>query len=95
MSVGTQATAASINQALTSSALNLRNVCTQIQYLQTFIQTLGTAGLEGIGFSATDAASVVELSGYLNNITAVYYGTGTQQTASNFDQALSVLWGGQ
>ena len=95
MAVGNQANNAAINSMLTQDALQLRNVCDQIRNHQTYIGTLGLAGLEAAGFSAADAQTVLTMMGYMNSISAVYYGTGTQASASDFDQALSELWGGQ
>lgn len=95
MSVGNQPTQASVNNLLSSLAVQMRNICDQIRVQYTYVSTLGVTGLEALGYSPADAASVLQLMGYLNSIAAVYYGTGTQQSPSNFDQALSVAWGGQ
>lgn len=95
MAVGNQATAAGINSMLSALAIELRNTCQAIRQQNTFMATLGQAGLVNAGFASTDAATAEQLMGFMNNIAAVYFGTGTQATASNFDQALSVLWGGQ
>lgn len=95
MSVGNQPTVASINQSLTNTALNLRNICGQITDLQEYISSLGTTGLQALGFTAADAQNIVTLVGYMNTVAAVYFGTAAQPTASNFNAALTVLWAGQ
>ena len=102
MTVGNQGTEASVNNLLSSLAVQLRGVCDEIRTQQTYITTLGQAGLEAIGFDAADAASVIQMMNYLGNVAGVYYGT-VQQGGSggagailfDFDSALSGLWAGQ
>lgn len=95
MAVGAAANVGAINTILAQLSVNLRNAMDAIRVQNTYISGLGTAGLEAAGFSAADAASVLQMMGYMNNVAAVYYGTGTQAAASNFDAALSAMWGGQ
>lgn len=92
MAVGNQANSGAINAMLTQDAIALRNVCDMIRNHETYIGGLGLAGLEAAGFSPADAQTVLTLMGYLNTPVGVYYGTGTQATASNFDAALAQLW---
>lgn len=109
MTVGNQATVASINQALTSYALTLRNICQQIVDLQQFVNGpagLGLTGLQnlggtGAGFPAADAQLVLNMVGYLNTVAGVFYGTvqqggtgGTGATLFNFSNALAPLSAG-
>lgn len=95
MSVGNQATSAAINASLTALAVQLRDLCGQIRNFQTYVTTLGTTGLEGAGYTAPDAASVQAMASYLNTIAGVYFGTASQASDFNFDNALSGTWGGQ
>lgn len=95
MAVGAAPSEGAINTILAQLSVNLRNAMDAIRYQNVYISGLGTVGLEAAGFSAADAATVLQMMGYMNNVAAVYYGTGTQATASDFDAALSVLWGGQ
>jgi phage-related protein len=96
MAAGQQATPAAINQALTSYAVQLRNLCQQITNLNVFIGDLGTGGLETLTppYNADDAASVVSYAAILNTVAAVYYGTATQATEYDFNNALAPLWAG-
>jgi hypothetical protein len=102
MAVGTQASTATINDSLSSLALSMRGLAEQIIDQALFIDNLGTAGLETLGFNSTDAATVLQMIGYMNTVAGVYYGTvqqggsgGTGASDFNFNNALSSLWGGQ
>lgn len=94
MTIGNQATEASINQSLTALSTELRNSCQAIVWFYQFVSGLGLSGLEALGFSATDAAAVLTNAGYMNAVAAVFEGTGTQQTASNYQAALAPLSAG-
>lgn len=95
MTIGQQADTASINQALTSYAVQLRNLCEQIGDFNLFVAQLGAPGLEAIGFDAADAASVVSQAAVMNTMTALYMGTATQAAEFDFNNALAPLWAGQ
>jgi hypothetical protein len=100
MPVGNQPTVAGINQSLSSLAIQMRNLMQQVKQFDQKISALGATGLENIGgtgqgFNPADAASVIQLAGFLNKNAGVYFGTDTQATASNFDAALTVVWGDQ
>jgi hypothetical protein len=94
MAVGAQASEGSINSTLTQLALGLRDQCAQVLNFSEWVNGLGVAGLEALGFSAADAQTALNLADYMATIAGVYKGTATQGTAFNFDNALSVLWGG-
>jgi hypothetical protein len=93
--VGTLTTVNSINQSAGQAALNLRNACQAILNLQEYITTIGTSGLETIGFTADDAATLITAINYMNTIAEVFEGTVPQTPAFNFDNAISVLYGAQ
>lgn len=95
MPVGNQASSAAVNQSLTTLALDLRGVCQSIRDFQTYVVTMGQSGLETLGFSAADAASVVSMASYLNTVSGVYFGTATQASQFDFDNQLSGLWAAQ
>ena len=102
MAAGNQPTVVSVNNTLTSLAVQLRNVMGTIREQQTPIQNMGSAGLQALGFTSADAASVLSFFGYMNSVEEVYYGQlqqggtgGTGATLFNFDNALSAVWGGQ
>lgn len=98
MSVGNQPSTAQINNALTTQAIALRDTCQSIASLYEYLNTVGTSGLETLGFASADASSALTMVGYMNTVTQVYYGTQGQaaagQTAADFDfdNALSGLW---
>ena len=96
MAVGGQASSSTVDQALTDLALGMRNLMTLVKQKYEWVTAMGgVTWLETAGYSAQDAATVMSLLGYMNGIAAVYFGTGTQASTSNFDAALAVLWAGQ
>jgi hypothetical protein len=106
MAVGAQPTVGGLNQSLTSAALEMRNTMQAVANFTLQVQNLGTAGLEnlggtGQGFSAADAASMLQYAGYLNTLVGCYQGTvqqggsgGTGAILFNFQNALSAVWAG-
>lgn len=104
MSVGDTINEATMNQNLSSLAVQLRNLMWQIQNLSLGIngQGSGLAVLEALGYDSGDAATALELIAYMNTVAGVYYGStqaggsgGTGAVAFNYNQALSQLWVGQ
>jgi hypothetical protein len=93
--VGNVTSPGAINSNLTGYALQLRNLMDSIREEQEGVVSLGLTGLEGLGFSSTDAAQVLALWSYMNTISGVYYGTATQGTQFSFDNALAQLWAGE
>jgi hypothetical protein len=61
--------------------------------LQAYVVALGTAGLQGIGFSAGDAATQQTQCNYMSTLAGVVQGTATQATTFNFVSALVPLTG--
>jgi hypothetical protein len=59
MAIGSQATQGSVNQTLTSLAVSLRDLAGGILEQQAFVNKLGLAGLEALGFTAGDAQGVL------------------------------------
>jgi hypothetical protein len=95
MSIGNQTTVAAVNNMLSSYAVQMRNLMGAIRNEQEEVTDMGVAGLEALGFDSADAASVISMFSYMNTISGVYFGTATQGTAFDFDNALSGLWAGQ
>jgi hypothetical protein len=95
MTVGNQATTASINTNLSNLAVNLRSNLQAVLNFQQFVVSLGTAGLEALGFDAADAATVLSDASYMNTVAQVFFGTGTQSAEFNFNNELCPLWAGQ
>lgn len=93
MSVGAQAGNATVDQILTNLAVGHRNWAYQAKNLQAQFGTL--AALQAAGYSPADAQTALNFINFMNGLASVYYGTGTQATASNYDAAFSPLWAGQ
>lgn len=101
MAVGNQSTVATVDNILSTLAVQLREVCDNIRKQATYLNGLGLSGLETIGFAQPDAQAVLNNMGYLSTVAGCYYGTvqqggsgGTGATLFNFDNALSGLWAG-
>lgn len=101
MSVGNQSSVQTVDNILTSLAVQIRTICDQIRIQQTFLTNLGVSGLEALGYAQADAESVLNYMGYLNTISGVYYGLvqqggsgGTGASLYDFDNALCPLWAG-
>lgn len=102
MTVGLPATAQTLNARLGQAAIAVRNAMQQASSLFEYQNNLGANGLEAAGLSAQDAAAYQTLASYLSAVAGVYYGTvqqggsgGTGAIEFDFDNALSVTWGGQ
>lgn len=93
MTVGAQAGSAAVDQTLTNLAVQLRQWAHAAKNLQAEFGTL--AALQAAGYNATDAQAALNFINFMNGIASVYYGTGTQATASNYDAAFAPLWAGQ
>lgn len=86
---------ANLNTMLGSAAVNLRNACEAVLQLWSVVNSLGVTGLEGLGFTDTDAQAFFSAANYMQTVAGIYYGTGTQATAFNFDNALAAVRAGQ
>ena len=96
-----------INNLITSLAVRMRDLMQDVGELDLMVngQGNGLAWLEGIGFDGTpnpanpggksDAAYALDIISYMHTVAGVYFGTATQATAYNFNQALSAVWAGQ
>jgi hypothetical protein len=95
MAAGQQPTLSGINGQLSACAVQLRDLCNTITDLNLQVGKLGTSGLQGIGASPTDATDIVNKWATINTVAAVYFGTATQGTAFNFNDALAPVRAGQ
>ena len=94
------------NNTITSLAVQLRNIMTEIHRLDLSVNGQGTglAYLESIGFGSapnpanpggeSDAALAQTTISYLHTVAQVYFGDAAQSPAYNFDQQLSSVWAG-
>ena len=106
MPVGATIGSDQTNNTITSLAVQLRNVMTEIHRLDLSVNGQGTglAYLESIGFGSaanpanpggvSDAALAQTTISYLNTVAQVYFGAAAQSPAYNFDQQLSSVWAG-
>ncbi len=92
MATGDQPDAARINTALTSLALQQRNLAAAILYQYQYLNKLGAAALDALGL---DGADVLAKIGYLATPAQVYQGTATQAQEFDFADATVSLWAAQ
>lgn len=98
MPIGQQPSVLVIDSALTSYALQMRDLMRQIRDFNLQIGKLGAAGLVALqpaGYSPADASNAVAMAATLATPATLYFGTATQATTFNFNDALSPLWAGQ
>lgn len=107
MSVGASLSSGQVDNILTNLAVNFRNLSQQAANLSIEItgQGQGLAFLESIGYSGTanpanpggisDAAWALQLVNYFSNVSGVWFGTATQASDFNYNNATAPLWGGQ
>ena len=101
MAVGNQPNQGSINSTLTQLALAQRELANDMIEQGAYLNNLGLPGLEAIGFTAGDAATVLQLIDYMTTVAGCYKGTvqqggngGTGAILFNFESALTQLWAG-
>lgn len=87
-----------LNNQLGNYSLQLRNLMQSLREFTQWFDGLSAADQAsqfGIVAGSADNTNLTNCMGYLSTIAGVYNGTATQATAFDFDNALSVLWGGQ
>jgi hypothetical protein len=95
--IGIQTNAVQLNGVAGDIALKMRNICQAAMALNEYITTVGGAtGLQDptIGFDSADATAFATAVNYLATISALYFGTASQPTNFDFDNAVSALYGG-
>lgn len=95
MAAGQQPTLSGINGQLSACAVQLRDLCQQIGDLNLQVGKLGASGLQGLGATAPDATDIVNKWATIATVAAVYFGTATQATTFNFNDALAPVRAGQ
>jgi hypothetical protein len=95
MATGDQADIGRVNLQLSSVALMLRNWANQAVQYALYVNNIGQAGLEGMGFATADAQQLLSQADYMQTIAQIYRGQATQATAFNFEDALCGLWAAQ
>lgn len=74
MAIGAQPTSASLNGIAGNLAVTLRNTCASIISYNAYIQWLGRAGLTALGFSGTEADSLLAIFAKLSAYAVAYQG---------------------
>lgn len=93
MAIGNIPNMQQVNSQAAQLAGTWRSTAQQTVAFQAYIGSLGTAGLEALGFTATDAASMITMSNYMLTLAQVFQGAATQSTDFNFQNALVALTG--
>jgi len=93
MSAGVQPSVGGINSQVAAMAISLRDDFQRIANFQAWLNTVGSAGLVALGFTAPDAAVIVSSMGNLATLSAIYQGTATGP-AFNYMANTEPLWGG-
>jgi hypothetical protein len=107
MSVGNQASAATVSQILTDLTVGLRDLNQQAVTLNGWIngQGNGLAYLQQLGFaseantenpgSQSDAEYALQVVDYLGTVSGVFFGTANQPSNFNFASAFAPLCAGK
>ena len=93
MAAGQQPTLDLVNNQLTSCAVRLRALMSEITDLHLQVVKLDVAGLEALGAAAADAADIKGKWDLIGTVAAVYFGQASTP-AYNFDDALAPVRGG-
>lgn len=93
MAIGNIPNQQQLNSQAAQLAGSWRSTGQQTVAFQAYIASLGTAGLQALGFTAGDAASMITMSNYMLTMAQVFQGTATQATQFNFQNALVALTG--
>lgn len=94
MTVGNQASESGLNATLGQVAVNIRNDLRQALNLFEYVNSIGTAGLQALGFSPADATAYFNTLNYLQTVAQVFFGTASQSPAFDFDNAVCEVYGG-
>lgn len=102
MAIGGQTNQGNVNQDLTQLAVQWRDLVALTLQKSAFYNKIGLAGLEALGFTATDAQAVLDTINHMATPAQVYKGTvqqggtgGTGASLFNFEDYLTPLWAGQ
>lgn len=94
MSVGAQTTNFTMDGTLTTLAVKLREIMTDIENLNTQVTSGGNtlAYLESIGYTAADAQTASTYITLMAEIQQAYFGLANIPAANNFNSGLAPLW---
>lgn len=96
MAAGFQPTQQSLNQAAGQIIISLRANMQSVQQFNAYLQTLGTAGLQALGYTLADAQLLISVFSNLDSIRNMSEGNAYTGPSLpyNFVQQTVPLWGG-
>lgn len=96
MPVGDQASTATVDTALTTLTVGVRDLMAQIETIAMWVnQSGGAAFLETLGYDAADADTALQALASLSTLSAVYFGTAAVATPQSFHGKLAPFWAGR
>lgn len=96
MSAGIQPNTNTVNQTAGQLATTLRDTLQEIVNFNNWLGAFGGASaLITLGFSSSDANTIISTFGNLNTLSNVANGTATQGATFNYIANTEALWGGQ
>jgi hypothetical protein len=86
-------TVAALNQSLGSILLNLVTALDQINEMNTYLQATGSAGLQTLGFTSTDANNIMSAWTDAQKLYNLFHDNATLTTAYDFTTFIKLLIG--
>lgn len=94
MAIGYQVTQASINGRAGALAVRLEQLAAATTLFSNLvIGTLGTAGLQALGYGTADAANMSNAASFLSGLAGLYYGLTVLPPAGGYDASLANVRG--
>ena len=93
MAIGNQPNVQQLNSQAAQLASTWRSTAQQTLALQSYVTSLGQAGLVALGFAAADATSFTTAVNQMATMAGLFQGTATQATVFNFQNAMVALTG--
>lgn len=93
MAIGNIPNMQQVNSQAAQLAGSWRTVAEQTIAFAAYIASLGSAGLQALGFTSGDATAMITMSNYMLTMAQVFQGTATQASDFNFQNALVALTG--
>jgi hypothetical protein len=93
VAIGNQPNVQQLNSQAAQLAATWRSTAQQTLALQSYVTSLGQAGLVGLGFTSADAAAFITAVNQMSTMAGLFQGTATQATLFNFQNAMVALTG--
>jgi hypothetical protein len=84
MTAGFQVTQVQVNNQAGSLAVGIRTIFQQIVEFQNWLDEVGSAGLEALGFVADDAATLISAFNDLNDLNNIYNGAASTHLTGTY-----------